>query len=79
MAKIEDKIEFYKEIINFCKRLIELERKANKALENRKSKPPGSSRASITTSNARWMIYTESKERQEQEFRTFLSDNNYPF
>jgi len=42
------------------------QRAADRARAAREALPPGSSRARVTTANARWMIYTETRDKFAQ-------------
>lgn len=57
------------EILAHDKEYQRLVKASEKAFEARAAQPPGSSRAKVTTANARWMAYAEARDRREKQLR----------
>ena len=62
-AEIKAATKFYRQMA----------RRAAKASEARYSLPPGTSRARVTTANARWMSYAEARDRAAKDL-AFMVD-----
>lgn len=62
----------YQKLYELAKLLNEVAKKAEKASQARFNLPHGSSRAKVTTANARWMVYAESRENYVTELKQEL-------
>lgn len=57
------------EIARLCREYVDASAKVRKMSEARRALPPGSSRARVTTANARWSIACEHRDRVERTLR----------
>ena len=69
------KILTLNEYLSLDKVLIDYKNKEYRAMLARKSLPPGSSRARVTTINARWSQYAEARDQREK--KLIEQYNNY--
>lgn len=58
----------FDELARLAKELQRAERAAAKACEARASLPPGSSRARVTTANAKWRTKAEARDRAQEAY-----------
>lgn len=72
-------IEVYEKIADLSKQLVEAQKKVQRTSEARMNLPPGSSRAKVTTYNARWMAICEHRDRLDGQLRGFLRDKWFCF
>lgn len=59
-------------IMELAREYRRLYKKSAKAAEARSALPPGSSRAKVTTANARWMGAAEARDRALRDLREYL-------
>lgn len=65
----------YKELAEIARLLVDCQSKVEKASERRMSLPPGSSRAKVTSANARYMAACENRDREHDILLAFIRDN----
>ena len=63
----------YDDLVELAKELQAAERKSLAACEARGSLPPGSSRARVTTANARWATAAEARDRADARLRAEIA------
>jgi hypothetical protein len=66
---VEAKVERAEEIVHLLREYIAAEAKVAKTSAARRDLPPGSSRAKVTTANARWSTACEHRDRIERALR----------
>ena len=74
---MSSRLEHLEAALSVLKELVKAERDSLKACDRRGAMDQGSSRAKMTTLNARWAILAEYRDRTEQRFLKALKDAGY--
>lgn len=72
-------LEIFEKIADMAKQLVEAQKKVLRESGKRQALPPGSTRAKVTTANARWMAICEERDRLEEELRQYVGSIWFPF
>lgn len=72
-------LEIYRNIAEMSKQLIAAQLKVERESESRRNLPPGSTRARVTTANARWMAICEHRDRLHDELQGYLKATWFQF